>query len=90
MWLALETIMRNRPILGNGPVSYQLPATIHNSETLFINANGRPAGNIVITQDEGLAAMYLARGPSKRTAEQDIIFVKTLKKLLGDENDYHR
>ena len=93
----------------------------------FALVNMIQKGDIVITQDYGLAAMCLAkgavtvsqdgmiytdgnidallmqrhaaqkirmsggrlRGPSKRTAEQDIIFVETLKKILGDENDYH-
>jgi len=94
-----------------------------NDSVDFVLVNMIQKGDIVITQDYGLAAMCLARGavpvsqygmiyssdnidalllqrhtakkirmsggrlkgPSKRTAEQDAAFEKTLKKLLENE-----
>ena len=65
----------------------------------FALVNRVQPGDIVITQDYGLASMCLARrhenkkllragkhpkGPAKRTREQDEAFVEVLKSMLGN------
>lgn len=39
-------------------------------------------GDIVVTQDYGVAAMIWGKGPAKRTVEDDIRFEESLEKLI--------